>query len=131
MAGTVGTLVTTILEHHVQDFVFVTSTQCLMELLSGTDGDAYEPSDDRLSNSSGQKKTTGPWIFAEVELGGERIFRTKEKSIMTHAQRLLARLTGTYMERLSSLGSLFEIYITYIIAKTNDRCLRGFLLPRR
>lgn len=50
MAGTVGTLVMTILEHNVEDFVFMISTQRLM---SGTDGDAYEPSDDRFSNSSG------------------------------------------------------------------------------
>lgn len=53
MAGTVGTLVTTILEHHVEDFVFMISTQRLMDSLLRTDGDAYEPSDDRLSNSSG------------------------------------------------------------------------------
>ena len=53
MAGTVGTLVTTILEHHVEDSVFMISTQRLMASLSGTDGDAYEPSDDRVSNSSG------------------------------------------------------------------------------
>ena len=80
MAGTVGTLVTTILEHHVQDFVFMISTQSLMELLSGTDGDAYEPSDDRFPNSSGQKKTTGPWMFAEVELGGESFVRGRNRS---------------------------------------------------
>lgn len=44
-------------------------------------------------------------------------YDTREKSIMTHAQRLLAPSHG-HMERLSSLRSLSEIYnIRYFIAQ--------------